>query len=216
MNKWWIERLIYWFWLIGWFIDWLIDWLSDWWTGIDISEWVLKEDDKAVTFSVWDFAGQTVYYNTHQVIYFNYVKYVLWTYLTQTKSNWPLSFYRIDYEFQSTFLLHRENLYNIRNFVTKLVGRILNVYILYFSFSCRTAQCTFCFGTSVWVMNMRASTSGWAPFPCTPRRRPSLSSEPMPIRYVASMLKTLFNSLSHKDTALSRWIAFWTKLNVDL
>jgi hypothetical protein len=30
--------------------------------GIDITDW--KIDD--VTFSMWDFAGQTVYYNTHQ------------------------------------------------------------------------------------------------------------------------------------------------------
>ena len=35
--------------------------------GIDISTWTLEEKDNAVTFSVWDFAGQTVYYNTHQV-----------------------------------------------------------------------------------------------------------------------------------------------------
>ena len=37
-------------------------------TGIDISSWTLKsKQTDAVTFSVWDFAGQTVYYNTHQV-----------------------------------------------------------------------------------------------------------------------------------------------------
>ena len=36
--------------------------------GIDISSWQLRRPDgQAVTFSVWDFAGQTVYYNTHQV-----------------------------------------------------------------------------------------------------------------------------------------------------
>ena len=31
--------------------------------GIDITDWKVKE----ITFSIWDFAGQTVYYNTHQV-----------------------------------------------------------------------------------------------------------------------------------------------------
>ena len=38
--------------------------------GIDITKWLVNvpsEDDKDLEFSVWDFAGQTVYYNTHQV-----------------------------------------------------------------------------------------------------------------------------------------------------
>ena len=37
--------------------------------GIDISEWVVpvKDSKEPITYSVWDFAGQTVYYNTHQV-----------------------------------------------------------------------------------------------------------------------------------------------------
>lgn len=35
--------------------------------GIDISNWSLNRDGQMLTFSVWDFAGQTVYYNTHQV-----------------------------------------------------------------------------------------------------------------------------------------------------
>ena len=35
--------------------------------GIDISTWTIKKGEKAVTYSVWDFAGQTIYYNTHQV-----------------------------------------------------------------------------------------------------------------------------------------------------
>lgn len=37
--------------------------------GIDIETWRAKskETGKEVTFSVWDFAGQTVFYNTHQV-----------------------------------------------------------------------------------------------------------------------------------------------------
>ena len=48
--------------------------------GIDITEWKIqtsemnlpeestdKDSDEPLHFSVWDFAGQTVYYNTHQV-----------------------------------------------------------------------------------------------------------------------------------------------------
>jgi GTPase SAR1 family protein len=35
--------------------------------GIDISNWSLNREGQTLTFSVWDFAGQTVYYNTHQV-----------------------------------------------------------------------------------------------------------------------------------------------------
>ncbi|XP_067667740.1 uncharacterized protein [Haliotis asinina] len=34
--------------------------------GIDICPWTVATDDGQVTYSVWDFAGQTVYYNTHQ------------------------------------------------------------------------------------------------------------------------------------------------------
>lgn len=41
--------------------------------GIDIIPWTVKsEDGHEVTFSTWDFAGQAVYYNTHQV----YIKYM--------------------------------------------------------------------------------------------------------------------------------------------
>ena len=36
-------------------------------TGIDICTWTVKAGDEHLTYSVWDFAGQTVYYNTHQV-----------------------------------------------------------------------------------------------------------------------------------------------------
>ncbi len=42
--------------------------------GIDIAEWTVKiaskdsDYDQAINFSVWDFAGQSVYYNTHQVL----------------------------------------------------------------------------------------------------------------------------------------------------
>ena len=36
--------------------------------GIIVNSWTVKHNnDKRVTFSTWDFAGQTVYYNTHQV-----------------------------------------------------------------------------------------------------------------------------------------------------
>lgn len=35
--------------------------------GIDITSWSVKKKDQMLTFSVWDFAGQIVYYNTHQV-----------------------------------------------------------------------------------------------------------------------------------------------------
>ena len=36
--------------------------------GIDIKSWSVKHSTGAtVTFSTWDFAGQNVYYNTHQV-----------------------------------------------------------------------------------------------------------------------------------------------------
>ncbi|XP_064625808.1 uncharacterized protein LOC135486696 [Lineus longissimus] len=34
--------------------------------GIDIKSWVINRENQALTYSVWDFAGQTVYYNTHQ------------------------------------------------------------------------------------------------------------------------------------------------------
>ena len=35
--------------------------------GIDITTLNVKRNDENIVFSVWDFAGQTVYYNTHQV-----------------------------------------------------------------------------------------------------------------------------------------------------
>ena len=35
--------------------------------GIDITSWNVPYQGETLTFSVWDFAGQTVYYNTHQV-----------------------------------------------------------------------------------------------------------------------------------------------------
>ena len=35
--------------------------------GIDITTWEVQHNEETISFSVWDFAGQTVYYNTHQV-----------------------------------------------------------------------------------------------------------------------------------------------------
>ena len=35
--------------------------------GIDIATWQKMRGNDKVTYSIWDFAGQTVYYNTHQV-----------------------------------------------------------------------------------------------------------------------------------------------------
>ncbi len=36
--------------------------------GIDINMWTINRASQGtVTYSVWDFAGQTIYYNTHQV-----------------------------------------------------------------------------------------------------------------------------------------------------
>ena len=39
-------------------------------SGIDITTWTVSRKGERVTFSIWDFAGQTVYYNTHQVRFF--------------------------------------------------------------------------------------------------------------------------------------------------
>lgn len=36
--------------------------------GIDITSWIAgKDQSTSITYSCWDFAGQSVYYNTHQV-----------------------------------------------------------------------------------------------------------------------------------------------------
>ncbi|XP_064618850.1 uncharacterized protein LOC135482601 [Lineus longissimus] len=45
--------------------------------GIDIHSWPLTMKNDTVTFSVWDFAGQTVYYNTHQFFLSNRAVYLL-------------------------------------------------------------------------------------------------------------------------------------------
>ena len=53
--------------------------------GIDITNWPvpIKDGDQLV-FSVWDFAGQTVYYNTHQVS----VVQVICTFATMVEFNY--------------------------------------------------------------------------------------------------------------------------------
>ncbi|XP_064619612.1 uncharacterized protein LOC135483043 [Lineus longissimus] len=45
--------------------------------GIDIHSWTVKGKEDSVTYSVWDFAGQTVYYNTHQFFLSNRAIYLL-------------------------------------------------------------------------------------------------------------------------------------------
>ena len=37
--------------------------------GIDIKQWTVRPvgESENIVFSIWDFAGQSVYYNTHQV-----------------------------------------------------------------------------------------------------------------------------------------------------
>ncbi|KAK3609671.1 hypothetical protein CHS0354_035956 [Potamilus streckersoni] len=47
--------------------------------GIDIMDWQvpLKDEPLPLTYSVWDFAGQTVYYNTHQFFLSNRAVYLL-------------------------------------------------------------------------------------------------------------------------------------------
>lgn len=35
--------------------------------GIDICTWKTSRDGEEISYSIWDFAGQTVYYNTHHV-----------------------------------------------------------------------------------------------------------------------------------------------------
>ncbi|XP_077989757.1 uncharacterized protein LOC144444214 [Glandiceps talaboti] len=45
--------------------------------GIDITSWTVKTTVDTITYSVWDFAGQTVYYNTHQFFLSNRAVYLL-------------------------------------------------------------------------------------------------------------------------------------------
>ncbi|XP_078679687.1 uncharacterized protein LOC144915298 isoform X2 [Branchiostoma floridae x Branchiostoma belcheri] len=45
--------------------------------GIDIKTWEIKQGRSKLSFSVWDFAGQTVYYNTHQFFLSNRAVYML-------------------------------------------------------------------------------------------------------------------------------------------
>ena len=44
--------------------------------GIDIKDWSVKAEC-TITYSIWDFAGQTVYYNTHQFFLSNRAVYLL-------------------------------------------------------------------------------------------------------------------------------------------
>jgi len=37
--------------------------------GIAIDTWHVDYNGKQISYSTWDFAGQTVYYNTHQVLF---------------------------------------------------------------------------------------------------------------------------------------------------
>ena len=45
--------------------------------GIDISTWTVRSEQVDLQYSVWDFAGQTVYYNTHQFFLSNRALYLL-------------------------------------------------------------------------------------------------------------------------------------------
>ncbi|ELT89642.1 hypothetical protein CAPTEDRAFT_187033 [Capitella teleta] len=45
--------------------------------GIDITNWSVKKEDVSLVFSVWDFAGQTIYYNTHQFFLSSRAVYML-------------------------------------------------------------------------------------------------------------------------------------------
>ena len=46
--------------------------------GIDIRDWVVDlEDQSQLTYSMWDFAGQSVYYNTHQFFLTSRAVYLL-------------------------------------------------------------------------------------------------------------------------------------------
>ncbi|GFO37940.1 leucine-rich repeat serine/threonine-protein kinase 1 [Plakobranchus ocellatus] len=45
--------------------------------GIDICPWTVPTEEGDITYSVWDFAGQTVYYNTHQFFLSDRAVYLL-------------------------------------------------------------------------------------------------------------------------------------------
>ncbi|KAJ8304991.1 hypothetical protein KUTeg_018574 [Tegillarca granosa] len=45
--------------------------------GIDICTWKVPHENESISYSVWDFAGQTVYYNTHQFFLSNRAVYFL-------------------------------------------------------------------------------------------------------------------------------------------
>lgn len=46
--------------------------------GIDINDWIVDLEDKTqLIYSMWDFAGQSVYYNTHQFFLTSRAVYLL-------------------------------------------------------------------------------------------------------------------------------------------
>lgn len=46
--------------------------------GINIKDWTIPLEDKtSLTYSMWDFAGQSVYYNTHQFFLTSRAIYIL-------------------------------------------------------------------------------------------------------------------------------------------
>ncbi|XP_033749950.1 uncharacterized protein LOC117334433 [Pecten maximus] len=45
--------------------------------GIDICTWDVKHNNDTISYSVWDFAGQTIYYNTHQFFLSDRAVYLL-------------------------------------------------------------------------------------------------------------------------------------------
>ncbi len=46
--------------------------------GIAIDTWTVEYNGKQISYSTWDFAGQTVYYNTHQVtLYYIKISHIL-------------------------------------------------------------------------------------------------------------------------------------------
>jgi GTPase SAR1 family protein len=50
--------------------------------GINIRDWVIELPDRSeLTFSMWDFAGQSVYYNTHQFFLTSRAVYLIVWYL---------------------------------------------------------------------------------------------------------------------------------------
>ena len=55
--------------------------------GIDICKWKVQSDETEITYNIWDFAGQTVYYNTHQVYHYYFLCDVSHINLTTTQQS---------------------------------------------------------------------------------------------------------------------------------